>query len=55
MLAALTPVSPVLMSIAAALAEIGRTVRYALASYHRTARLAMLITLAGAICWLVML
>ena len=38
-----------------AIGEIGKTVRYALGSNERTARLAMLITLFGLMWWLIML
>ena len=39
----------------AALQEFGKTVRYALVSNERTARLAMLVTLFGVLWWLIML
>jgi hypothetical protein len=42
-------------SMDAALQEAGKTVRYALGSNQRTARLAMLITLLGVLWWLIML
>lgn len=35
--------------------EFGKTVRYALGSNERTARLAMLLTLFGVLWWLLML
>jgi hypothetical protein len=37
------------------MSEFGKTVRYALGSNERTARLAMLLTLFGVLWWLLML